>query len=118
MSVASNLEDKIQRRLLEIRTLVPGSIGDMLKLSLIACDEETTDTTNAPNEQESTQSTQAQEPSDTDDGWEKPVTDVNALDYALSDDGSYYIVTGMGGTIELETELGKGSQFTVKLPTE
>jgi uncharacterized protein (TIGR00369 family) len=40
VSAASNLEDKIQRRLLEIRTLVPGSIGDMLKLSLIACDEE------------------------------------------------------------------------------
>ena len=29
-----------------------------------------------------------------------------------------HIVTGMGGTIELETELGKGSQFTVKLPIE
>ena len=68
----------------------------LLCFSLIACDEETTDTTNAPNEQESTQSTQTQEPSDTDDGWEKPVTDVNALDYALGDDGSYYIVTGMG----------------------
>ena len=40
MSVASNLEDNIQSRLMEIRTLVSGSVGDMLKLSLVACDEE------------------------------------------------------------------------------
>lgn len=66
----------------------------LLCFSLIACDEETTDTTNAPNEQESTKSTETQEPSDNNSESTVPV--VKALDYALSEDGSYYIVTSAG----------------------
>ena len=53
-----------------------------LCFSLIACDKET-------------ENTEAQGPNNTDDT-ENPLPEVKALDFALSEDGSYYIVTGIG----------------------
>ena len=40
MSVANNMEQLLHQRMRKIQTAAPGSVGDMLQLKLVSCDEE------------------------------------------------------------------------------
>ena len=39
MNVANNMEELLHQRMRKIQTAAPGSVGDMLQLELVSCDE-------------------------------------------------------------------------------